>query len=141
MKNEMEKTNEMIERVLQFFPDVLGIYLFGSFQTEYETPESDVDIAILLPLSSTINSSSREFRDLLFSLIDDFNREVDLINLRKVDTVFQHEIIQSGRLIYSSNSYSVEEFEMHTMSYYQKLNEERAEILQEIVDSGMVLSR
>ena len=141
MEYEHEKTNGIITKVLQFLPDVLGIYLFGSFQTEYETPESDVDIAILLPLTSKVDSHSREFRDLLFALMDELDREVDLINLRKVDTVFQHEIIQSGRLLYSSNPYPVEEFEMLTMSYYQKLNDERKEILQEILDSGMVLAR
>jgi predicted nucleotidyltransferase len=141
MENKQEKINEIINKVLQFFPDILGIYLFGSFQTEYETPESDVDIAILLPLNNKVDSHSREFRDLLFALMDELDREVDLINLRQVDTVFQHEIIQSGRLLYRSNPYAVEEYEMLTMSYYQKLNEERKEILQEIVDSGMVLTR
>jgi predicted nucleotidyltransferase len=141
MENKQEKINEIIKKVLQFFPDILGIYLFGSFQTEYETTESDVDIAILLPLNSKVDSHSREFRDLLFALMDELDREVDLINLRQVDTVFQHEIIQSGRMLYRGNPYAVEEYEMLTMSYYQKLNEERKEILQEIVDSGMVLTR
>jgi predicted nucleotidyltransferase len=141
MENENEKTNEIIAKVLQFFPDILGIYLFGSYHTVYETPDSDVDIAILTPITCKINSRSREFRDLLFSLMEELDREVDLIDIRHVDTVFQHEIIQSGKLLFCYNTYLVEEFEMLTMSYCQRLNEERAEIVKDIVDSGMVLSR
>jgi predicted nucleotidyltransferase len=141
MDNENGKTNEIIAKVLQFFPDIQGIYLFGSYHTVYETPDSDVDIAILLPITSKINSHSREFRDLMFSLMEALDREVDLIDIRHVDTVFQNEIIQSGRLLFCSNTYLVEEFEMLTMSYYQRLNEERAEIVKDIIDSGMILSR
>ena len=69
MENGNEKTYDLTKKVLQFLPDVVGIYLFGSYLTEYETPESDVDIALLFPIASTINSHSKEFRDLLFSLI------------------------------------------------------------------------
>jgi len=37
------------ECVLAHHPDVEAIYLFGSFGTEDESSESDVDIALLLP--------------------------------------------------------------------------------------------
>jgi hypothetical protein len=69
---------------------------------------------------------------------------VDLVNLRMVDTVFQARIIETGRLLYTSGSSSgsgeTASFEMLTLSYYQKLNEERAEIIQDIVRTGRVLA-
>lgn len=58
-------------------------------------------------------------------------RDVVLLNARLVTTVFQMAII-FGELIYCANRYAVDEFEMLTMSYYQKLNEERAEILADL---------
>jgi predicted nucleotidyltransferase len=141
MEDGNKKINDIIKKVLQFFPEVVGIYLFGSLLTIYETEESDVDIALLFPVISKVSIHSPEFRDLHFELTKTLDRDIDLILLRQVDTVFQHEIIQSGRLLYTCDKYQVEEFEMLTMSYYQKLNDERAEILKEILESGMVLSR
>ena len=41
----------------------------------------------------------------------------------------QKEII-GGRLIYSPDHLAVDEFEMLVLSYYQKLNEERKDILE-----------
>jgi hypothetical protein len=55
---------------------------------------------------------------------------VDLLNARTVSTLFQKEIIQSGRLLYCADAYAVSEFDMLTLSYYQKLNEERKAILE-----------
>jgi hypothetical protein len=57
------------------------------------------------------------------------NKDVDLLNARTVSTVFQNEIVSKGRLLYCADQYAVDEFEMLTMSYYQKLNEERAGII------------
>ncbi|MGB3218855.1 MAG: hypothetical protein WBD79_15760, partial [Anaerolineae bacterium] len=61
---------------------------------------------------------------------------VDLVNGREVSTVFQKEIIRSGRRIYTADDNAVAEFEMLTLSYYQKLNEERAAILQVFRETG-----
>ena len=62
-------------------------------------------------------------------------RDVDLLNARQVSTVFQKAIIY-GDLIFCGDRYAVDEFEMLTLSYYQKLNEERAEILEAFRQSG-----
>lgn len=59
------------------------------------------------------------------------HKEVDLLNLRRISTVIQKEIIGEGTLIYCADRYAVEEFEMLVLSFYQKLNEERAEVLEE----------
>jgi uncharacterized protein len=53
-----------------------------------------------------------------------------------VSTVLQKEIIDHGRLIYAADPYIVDEFEMLFISYYQKLNEERQEILQAFYPTG-----
>ena len=61
-------------------------------------------------------------------------------DLRMVNTVLQHEIIQTGRIIYMKDEYTIDLFEMIVMSLYQKLNEERAGILKEIYKSGRILN-
>ncbi len=64
---------------------------------------------------------------------------MDLVNLRKANTVFQNEIMQQGRIIYQQDERVVDEFEMQVLSSYQKLNEERAGILEDILETGRIL--
>jgi len=59
-----------------------------------------------------------------------------LINLRLVSTVFQKEIVVADRRIFCADRYAADEFEMLTFSYYQKLNEERKQILEEFFKTG-----
>ncbi|MEI6205495.1 MAG: hypothetical protein WCP20_01800 [Desulfuromonadales bacterium] len=58
------------------------------------------------------------------------------MNARTVSTVFRKEIVVKGRLLYSTNRYAVDELEMLTLSYYQKLNDERAEIIDSALADG-----
>ena len=39
----------IITCILQHYPTTQAIYLFGSWGTEYQNPNSDLDIAVLLP--------------------------------------------------------------------------------------------
>lgn len=136
----MLKENEIIQAVLRHYPEVQAIYLFGGYGTPEERTESDLDLALLLPTEQATTTGSLARTDLRFELETSLGREADLINLRRVNTVFQHEIIQEGRIIFRANEFDVDTFEMLVMSFYQKLNEERAGILQEILESGRVLA-
>jgi len=55
---------------------------------------------------------------------------------RQVSTVFQKEILASGRLLFQVKTTAVDEFEMLALSDYQRLNEERRGILQDVMDGG-----
>ena len=127
---------KITQTVLAHFPDVQAIYLFGSYGTENEWPNSDVDIALLLPPTAAKQTDYLALDDLRAALEQLLGKEVDLINLRQVSTVFRKEIIMAERRIYCADQYAADEFEMLTLSYYQKLNEERAGILAEGLRSG-----
>ena len=64
-------------------------YLFGSFGTEQEWPDSDVDIAVLLPPEEAKKIGVLSMSDLRFALEPALKKEIDLINLRCVPTVLQ----------------------------------------------------
>ncbi|NOZ68908.1 MAG: nucleotidyltransferase domain-containing protein [Deferribacteres bacterium] len=130
------KENEIVKTVLKHYPQVQAVYLFGTCGTEDERPGSDIDIAMLLPPAEAVQTGSLLMSDLWLELERLLKKEVDLINLRMVNTVFQKEIISAGRRIYCADEYAADEFEMLVLSYYQKLNEERAEILKEALKSG-----
>ena len=122
--------------VLRHYPATQAVYLFGSYGTQQQWPNSDADIALLLPPDEARRVCSLSMTELQASLERLLDKEVDLINLRQVSTVFQKEIILAERRIFCANRYAADEFEMLVLSLYQKLNEERAELMAEGLSSG-----
>jgi predicted nucleotidyltransferase len=117
--------------ILTYFPNIQAIYLFGSYGTEDEWSNSDIDIALLLPHEEAKQIPSLYLHPLHSNLTNYFKKPVDLINLRQVNVVLRKEIIMAERLIYCADKYIVDEFEMLTISFYLKLNEERKAILED----------
>ena len=135
-------SQEIISRTICFLQKnafrLQGIYLFGSRAAAEHQDDSDIDIAMLLhPVAARQMTGMQTFTlqcDLSFEL----DSQVDLINLRQVDTVMQMEIIHTGNLIFCADTYACEEFEMLTLSFYQKLNEERADIMARIMRTNRI---
>lgn len=129
---------DIINLIQTTHPNTQAIYLYGTWGTEYQRRDSDLDIAVLLPhatartidfwawcrLSAEIASAAKVER-------------TDLINLRTASVILRKEIIAAERRIYCADEYAADEFEMLTLSFYQKLNEER----REIVESGLRTGR
>ncbi len=132
----MGKARIIIQTVLKHYPDVQGIYLFGSFLTEDEWPDSDVDLALLLPPLEAKQVRQLAVSECALELVRILGKDVDLLNARTVSTVFRKEIVTKGRLLYCGDRYAVDEFEMLTLSAYQKLNEERGGIIEAALADG-----
>lgn len=136
LKMENINTTQITDAIQTSFPKVQGIYLFGSFSKNDARLHSDVDIAILLPHTLAKQVGYLSLSPLHLALEKDLKRRVDLINLRQVSTVLQKEVIATGRLLAIQDQYAVDEFEMLTLSFYQKLNEERKELLDDFWKTG-----
>ncbi|MDC7234623.1 MAG: nucleotidyltransferase domain-containing protein [Spirochaetales bacterium] len=130
--------DSIIRTVTEYYPDTLAVYLFGSQADQTMREDSDVDIALLLPIATAKSAAELSQSDLRFSLEKRLKKSVDLINLQLASTVFQHEICCSGIRLYSGNLYETETFEMMTLSYYCKLNEERRDIMDSIISSRRI---
>lgn len=118
------------ETITRYYPDIQAIYLFGSYGRGFERTDSDIDLAVLLPHRTATENRSLGLLSLASALKELAGREVDLINLRTVNTVFQNEIINTGRIIDAADDEQRKIFEMQVLSAYQKLTEERREILE-----------
>ena len=133
---------EIANTVLAAHPDTQAIYLYGTWGTEYQRRDSDIDIAVLLPHEQAKEVDSRDWRLLATEVALTAKVEhADLINLRCVNTTFQAEILRTGRLIQCADEKVRLRFEVQILSMYQKLNRERAEIRSEIIKSGRVYAQ
>ncbi|BCX05774.1 MAG: toxin-antitoxin system antidote Mnt family protein [Candidatus Roseilinea sp.] len=126
-----EQVKGFVEIIRRDFPTAQAIYLFGSYAQGTQHAASDVDIAVLLPVEVARAAGDLRLSDTAVALSRCARRDVDLVNLRVVSTVFQNQIIHTGKLIYSGDEQARQEFEMLTLSFYMKLNEERAAILRQ----------
>jgi predicted nucleotidyltransferase len=132
----MSIVEDMVKTVIKDYPDTQAIYLFGSWGTEDEWPNSDVDMAVLLPPKKAKAVDFWAWNDLAIRLGSIAHKSVDLLNVRRVSTVFQKQVIMADRRIFCADEYAADEFEMLTLSFYQKLNQERAGVLAEGLRSG-----
>jgi len=132
----MTDRDSIVRIILEHYPSAQAIYVFGTYGTADEWPDSDVDIAVLLPPEHGHRQPHLMLTPCHYGLAEALGKSVDLLNAREVSTVFQKEIVESGRRVYSKDDNAVAEFEMLTLSHYQKLNEERKAILDSFKETG-----
>ena len=125
----VSETDVIVRTILEHNPTTQAVYLFGTYGTADGWPDSDVAIAILLPPDEARRQTHVMLTPCHYALADALGKPVDLLNARDVSTVFQNEIIESGRRNYCADENAAAEFEMIPLSYYQRLNEQRREIL------------
>lgn len=136
----MNINDECIQKINDFILKNLSpwiIYLFGSSVKGIFREDSDIDIAFF----SDKEVSEYEVFMLSQELADILKREVDLINLKNVSTVFKAQIIGNGKHIYCSDDNRRMYFEMRAFKEYALLNEERTIILENIKRQGSVYGK
>ena len=127
----MEEFNKQLEeakKVLIEKTECDAIVLFGSFYRGNFNDESDVDIAIRTKKELT----TRQFMEISEILENIFKRDVDLINLDKIQDGFRYEILINGRVIYCKNKYEFDLYKLDMFREYLELNESRQMIIDKI---------
>lgn len=116
---------EVIESLKQAYPEAWAIYVFGSYATQEQSGESDLDLALLSPGPlepvGLWECSQR--------LAGRFGTDVDLVDLWAASTVFRAQILNKGERLACFQSKEANLFETTALSQYLRFNEERAEIL------------
>ncbi|AQQ53354.1 type VII toxin-antitoxin system MntA family adenylyltransferase antitoxin [Planococcus lenghuensis] len=113
------------------------LIVFGSSAKGTERPDSDLDIAFL--------SSEQIDEYQIFMIAEELaailNKDVDLVDLARVSTVFQMQVLSSGQVLYETDERQRMDFEMKTYKMYAKLNEERQPVLDQIDKSGSIYEK
>lgn len=124
----------LVDRLREEFPGLISVYRFGGFGTEYEHPESDLDLAVYAGRPLPVVKLWRVAQQ----LAADVGRDVDIVDLASASTVMRAQVIHGGERVYCADELACETFEDYVYSSYARLNEERRGILEDILSRGSV---
>ena len=110
------------------------ILVFGSYAKGTAREDSDLDLAYY----SDKQLDQYERFLIAGEIARICNIEVDLIDIRRIDTVFAAQIYTTAEIIACQDENTFYKDRMKTLSMYVTLNEQRAEILQSIEERGSV---
>ncbi len=110
--------NSIIDTILSHFQEAQAIYLFGTHGAENERPDSDVDVALLLPPEKAKQTGPLTLSEAWFEFESTMGKTVDLVNLRLAPRVLQKEVIAEDRRICAGDENAAEEFETLTISFF-----------------------
>ena len=110
------------------------IYLFGSFAKGEGREDSDVDLAIypeedISPHDLFIISNKLSF---------EIKRDVQIVNLKEIDTVFAAQIVGNREELYCKDRTLMANYNIRVFKDYAKLNEERQVVLDAIERDGRI---
>ena len=129
-----EELQQQLIEILKQHTQPDFILLFGSFSKGNARENSDIDLAYF----SKHSFSSYERYNIAGELAAIANREVDLIDLKQIDTVFTMQIFEHGTPIYIQNLNEFTRQKMRAYSMYATLSEQRAPIIEAIKERGSV---
>lgn len=94
-------------------------YLFGSQVAGNATPQSDVDIAVLLPDSIEFKARFRIRLQLMEALSRILKKEVEVVVLNDVQSLFfKYVVISEGKLLFQKNEEKRISFENRITALY-----------------------
>jgi predicted nucleotidyltransferase len=131
IKIQNEVVNFLIEKVSPYL-----VYIFGSTVKGTANKNSDIDIAFLT------EQKFDEYETFILAqeLAEKIDIDVDLIDLKKASTVFQGQIVSTGKAVYCLDDKKRMNYEMKTLKMYAKLNEERQFIIDKVQESGSIFN-
>ena len=130
----MINTKIIIDYLHKHLPSLQGIYLFGSYASGYANEKSDVDIAILQ--EKCIPSKLKFELSLDLSLL--LKKDVDLVELRYVNTLFQSEIVNTSKRIATFDETACDLYENYILCHAIDFREFRKPLIQDIVKRGYI---
>jgi len=120
--------HELVTLCHYHLPDLKLLYLFGSHASHQASKNSDIDLAVL-----NVNAlPSIERWEIQQKMAEQLNVDVDLVDLLVASTVLRNQVVHKGICLFDAKNYQ-SKFEMQTMSMYQRLSDERSDLMKEFV--------
>ncbi|MFN2322299.1 MAG: nucleotidyltransferase domain-containing protein [Trueperaceae bacterium] len=115
-------------------PNLRVAWLHGSRARGGARFDSDVDLAVLADAPINVRDQLTLQADLEALL----GADVDLVDLFDADDVLRVQVIEHGRVLFERTPADRARFEMHALSRYAHLQEERRGILEDVVRRGSI---
>ena len=129
-----DKNKNIIVEYLNKHLDPVFIYLFGSFAKGQGREDSDIDLGIY----TDKEISSYELFTIANKLSFEIKRDVQIVDLKEVDTVFASQIVGNREELYSKDEKLRANYNIRVFKDYAKLNEERKIVLDAIERDGRI---
>ncbi|WP_234193899.1 type VII toxin-antitoxin system MntA family adenylyltransferase antitoxin [Pseudacidovorax sp. NFM-22] len=109
-------------------PQARAAWLFGSAASGRFGPHSDLDIAVDLPapLSPEIRWEASE------QMAAQFGLDVDLLDFRRLSTVMQHQVLATGRQLFSLDPVALTGYCAFALSEYQHMQAWRQPMVKQL---------
>ena len=114
----MRKVSMDLKSWQEFFQtrvEIAAVYLFGSFGTEFERPQSDIDLGVVFTRPVTLPEELE--LDGALSLHIGHDR-IDLVNLNRSPIALQFRALQEGLLIYEGDYVKHSDFIEYVIKTY-----------------------
>lgn len=96
-----------IQRILEYFEkrrEVVALFLFGTFDTIKERPDSDIDLAVLIDPQKAEDNNYEMLKAEYYNTSPDFSlRNIDIVILNTAPTPLKYEIFKTGRILLDRN--------------------------------------
>lgn len=120
----LETTARIVATAL---PDVWAVYVYGSAARGDDGPDSDIDIAVLLPPRSKIPDKL----GLMARIAAAVERDADIVDLRQANLDLVHAVLHEGRALLIQNADETLGWEAERMTDYALFNPRRADIVEQ----------
>lgn len=127
----------ILELLHASLPGLMAVYAFGSRVSGDAGPDSDLDLAVLLPGYA----DPVRLWEIAGELEDRVGSAVDLLDLRAATTVMQYAVVTTGERHWAADGLAAALFEAAVLSERTALEEARAGLMAEIRASGTVHGR
>jgi uncharacterized protein len=126
----------LVQRLREALPALMAVYAFGSQVQGTAGPDSDLDLAVLLPRQA----DPVALWELAGALSDLAGCPVDLVDLRAASTVMQHQVLTGGQRWWTRDA-QADMWETSMLTDKLHLDSARAPLLADIAREGRVHAR
>ena len=118
-------------------PEAWAVYAYGNFTRGDEWPDSDVDLAVLMPPGQRLPDRL----GLIARVSQRIGREVDLADLRRAGLDLAMEVIRDGRPLLVRRRDATVQWEAQQMTDYADFQPRRADIIEAYLRGPLRLHR
>jgi predicted nucleotidyltransferase len=124
----------IVNAIVKECPNYLAIYIFGSYASKAATPNSDIDIAVLLNQAAAPEQIQAISDTIMLAL----KKDIDLIDLQAADNILNMQVLSKGIELSVKDRLQSDLYAAHKYTEYAYFNEQRMELLNSIKRRGSI---